>query len=120
MTVYALFTTTRRIIVGPDTTIALLAASVIAPLAQGDPARAAAIAVSLALMSGVLLVIAGALRFGNVADFLSTPVLVGYAAGAALILVATQLPVLLGVSLAHDAFFPRLLDTLAALPQANP
>jgi len=120
MTVYALFTTTRRIIVGPDTTIALLAASVIAPLAQGDPARAAAIAVSLALMSGVLLVIAGALRFGNVADLLSTPVLVGYAAGAALILVATQLPVLLGVSLAHDAFFPRLLDTLAALPQANP
>ena len=40
MIVYALFTTTRRIIVGPDTTIALLAGSVIAPLAQGDPARA--------------------------------------------------------------------------------
>ena len=120
MAVYALFTTTRRIIVGPDTTIALLAASVIAPLAQGDPSRAAAIAVALALVSGALLVIAGGLRFGNVADLLSTPVLVGYAAGAACILVGTQLPVLLGVALPHDAFFLRLVDAIAALPRANP
>ncbi len=48
MIVYALFAPNRRIIVGPDTTIALLAGSVIAPLALGDPTRAAALAAMLA------------------------------------------------------------------------
>ncbi len=94
MAAYALFAPGRRVIVGPDTTIALLAGSVIAPLALGDPARAAALAAMLALMAGTFLLIAGRIRLGNVADLLSTPVLVGYANGAALILIGTQLPAL--------------------------
>ncbi|HTR59855.1 MAG TPA: SulP family inorganic anion transporter [Casimicrobiaceae bacterium] len=120
MVVYALFTSTRRVIIGPDTTIALLAGSVIVPLAAGDPTRAAALAAALALMTGVLLVVAGRVGFGDVADLLSTPVLVGYAAGAALILIGTQLPSLLGVALPRDAFFLRVFDAIAALPKANP
>jgi SulP family sulfate permease len=120
MAAYALFAPGRRVIVGPDTTIALLAGSVIAPLALGDPVRAAALAAMLALMAGILLLIAGRLRLGNVADLLSTPVLVGYANGAALILIGTQLPVLLGVPLPRDAFLIRVYDALHALPQAQP
>ena len=81
MVLYALFTSTRRIIVGPDTTIALLVGSVVIPLAADDPARAADLAALLALMTGVLLILAGRVGFGNVADLLSTPVLIGYAAG---------------------------------------
>lgn len=119
MIAYALFTSTRRVIVGPDTTIALLAGSVIAPLSLGDPARAAVLAAALAVMTGALLVIAGRVGLGDIADLLSTPVLVGYAAGAALILVGTQLPVLLGVALPRDAFFLRVVDAIAALPEAN-
>ena len=114
MIVFALFTSTRRVIVGPDTTIALLAGSVIAPLAVGDPGRAAALAAALALMTGVILVVAGRVGLGDIADLLSTPVLVGYAAGAALILIGTQLPVLLGLALPRDAFFLRLYDALIA------
>ena len=112
MIAYALFASSRCIIVGPDTTIALLAGSVLVPLAMGDPARAAALAAMLALMTG-------ALQLGNVADLLSAPVLVGYANGAALILIGTQLPVLLGVTAQHDAFFLRIYDAVFALPQAN-
>lgn len=119
MVVYALFASNRRVVVGPDTTIALLAGSVIVPLAQGDPERAAALATMLAVMAGVLLIIASRLRLGNVADMLSTPVLVGYANGAALILVGTQLPVLLGVSLPRDAFFYRVYDAVLAAPSAH-
>lgn len=119
MLVFALFTSTRRVVIGPDTTIALLAGSVIAPLAAGDAARAGDLAAALALMTGVLLVLGGRLGLGGVADLLSTPVLVGYAAGAAGILVGTQLSVLLGVALPRDAFFPRVLDAIAALPRAN-
>ena len=83
MIAYALFTSSRSVIVGPDTTIALLAGSIIAPLAGGDPARTAALAVLLALGAGLLLLLAGRLQLGNAADLLSTPVLIGYAAGAA-------------------------------------
>lgn len=119
MAFYALFTTTRRIVVGPDTTIALLAGSVVVPLAAGDPARAAELAALLALMTGILLVAAGRFRLGDVADLLSKPVLVGYAAGAALLLVGTQLPHLFGVAVSRDAFFLRVYDVALALPHAN-
>ena len=120
MVVFALFTTTRRVIIGPDTTIALLCASVIVPLAAGDPTRAASLAAALAIMTGLLLVVAGRIKLGNIADLLSTPVLVGYAAGAALILIATQLPVLLGVALPRSEFFLRVYDAALALSKANP
>lgn len=120
MLAFALFTSTRRVIVGPDTTIALLAGAVIAPLALGDPARAATLAAALALMTGMLPVLGGRLRAGGIADLLSTPVIVGYAAGAALVLIATQLPVLLGVPLPRDAFFLRIYDAARAAPTANP
>ena len=120
MVVFALFTTTRRVIIGPDTTIALLCASVIVPLAAGDPTRAASLAAALAIMTGLLLVVAGRIKLGNIADLLSTPVLVGYAAGAAMILIATQLPVLLGVALPRSEFFLRVYDAALALSKANP
>ncbi len=120
MVAYAAFAPSRRIVVGPDTTIALLAGSVVVPLAAGDPARAATLAAVLALMAGVLLIVAGRIGMGNVADLLSSPVLVGYANGAALILVGTQLPTLLGVALPRDAFVYRVYDAVRALPQANP
>jgi len=119
MVLFALFTSTRRVIVGPDTTIALLAGSVVLPLAAGNPERAADLAALLALMTGVLLVVAGRIGFGDVADLLSTPVLVGYAAGAALLLIGTQLPVLLGVTVTRDAFFLRVVDVAIASPGAN-
>jgi len=119
MIFFALFTSTRRIVVGPDTTIALLAGSVVIPLAAGDPSRASDLAALLALMTGVLLLLAGRVKLGDVADLLSKPVLVGYAAGAALLLVGTQLPHLLGVTVHRDAFFLRAIDVAAALPRAN-
>lgn len=119
MIAYALFATSRSVFVGPDTTIALLAGSVIAPLALGDPDRAAAVAAALALMTGALLLLASRLKLGNIADVLSTPVLIGYATGAALVLIGTQLPVLLGVRLPRDPFFYRVYDAARALPDVH-
>jgi len=119
MALYALFTQSRRVIVGPDTTVALLAAAVVAPLAAGDPARAAALAALLAIMTGVVLVAAARLGVGQVADVLAQPVLVGYANGAALVLIASQLAPLLGVSVSSNTFLPRLVDLVAALPRTH-
>lgn len=116
---YALFASSRKVIVGPDTTVALLAASTIAPLAAGDPLRAAALAATLALLSALLLIAAARFDLGAAADLLSKPVLVGYANGAALILVVSQLGSLAGVPLPRDAFLHKLADFAGALPDAH-
>lgn len=111
--VYPLFASSRQVIVGPDIAISLLIGSTIGPLAGGDSAHAAVLAAVVALLSGVLLLLAARARLGAVADFLSKPVLVGYMTGAALILMASQLNKLFGVTLKRVDFFPRLLELLS-------
>ena len=119
MAVYLLLTGSRRVIVGPDTTIALLATAVIAPFAAGDPARTAALAALLAIMTGIVMVAASRLGLGQSADVLARPVVVGYANGAALVLIASQLAVLLGVQLDSEAFGSRIAEAVASLPSAH-
>lgn len=106
--VYSLLGSSRQVIVGPDIAISLLTASTIAPLAGADPAKAAALAALLALLSGVLLLLGARANLGAVADFLSKPVLVGYMTGAALILIISQVDKVLGLKLANSEFFPRM------------
>lgn len=117
--IYALLGSSRQVIVGPDIAISLLIASTIGPLAAGDPARAAVLAAVLAILSGVLLLLAARAKLGVIADFLSKPVLVGYMTGAALILVASQLDKLFGVELRSGDFFPRLFELGLKLRNAH-
>jgi SulP family sulfate permease len=117
--VYPFFGSSRQVIVGPDIAISLLIASAIAPLAGGDPARAAALAATLAVLSGLLLLLGARAKIGAIADFLSKPVLVGYMTGAALILMASQLDKLFGIQLDHNDFFPRLAELAGKLHQAH-
>ncbi|MCX6914122.1 MAG: SulP family inorganic anion transporter [Verrucomicrobia bacterium] len=117
--VYPFFGSSRQMIVGPDIAISLLIASAIAPLAVGDPARAAALAATVAVLSGLLLLLGARARIGAIADFLSKPVLVGYMTGAALILMVSQLDKLFGVRLEHNDFFPRLAELAGKLHQAH-
>jgi SulP family sulfate permease len=110
--VYPFLTSSPQVIVGPDIAICLLMASAIGPLAGSDPKHAAALAAILSLASGVLLLLSSRLKLGRAADFLSKPVLVGYMTGAALILAGSQLSSLLGLALANNDFFPRLLEAI--------
>jgi sulfate permease, SulP family len=117
--IYPLFGSSRQVIVGPDIAISLLMASAIAPLAAGDPSRAATLAAATAVLSGLLLLLGAGARIGAIADFLSKPVLVGYMTGAALILVASQLDKLVGIRLEHNDFFPRLAELTGKLHQTH-
>jgi len=119
LVVYALFGSSRQVIVGPDIAISLLIASAIGPLAGGDPAKAGALAAVLALLCGLLLLLGAWAKFGAVADFLSKPVLVGYMTGAALILMASQINKLFGVPLKNSAFFPRLAELAGKLGETH-
>jgi high affinity sulfate transporter 1 len=74
----------------------------------------------LALMVGLICIVAGAARLGFVADLLSKPVRVGYLAGLAVTIVVGQLPKLLGISIDADGFLQEVRAILASLGQTNP
>jgi SulP family sulfate permease len=108
LALYALLGSSRQLSVGPESTTALMTALVIAPLAGGNPARYAVLAAGLAVMVGLLCLVCWILRLGFVADLLSKPILVGYLAGVALIMIVGQLGKLTGVPVSGESFFAQL------------
>ncbi|HEY3857690.1 MAG TPA: sulfate permease [Verrucomicrobiae bacterium] len=119
LVVYPLFCSSPQVIVGPDIAICLLIVNAVGPLAGNNGVLAAELASVLAVLSGLLLLLASRAGLGKVADFLSKPVLVGYMTGAALILMSSQLGAFLGVPLTHNYFFPRLIEACAKINQAR-
>ncbi|MBM3675124.1 MAG: SulP family inorganic anion transporter [Actinobacteria bacterium] len=97
---YALFGPSKTLVVGPDSSLGPMIAAAILPLvgAGGDPAQAIALAGMLALLMGVICILAGVARIGALAELLSMPVRVGYLNGIALVIVVSQLPKLFGFS----------------------
>lgn len=106
--VYAVFGSSRQLSVGPESTTALMTAVTIAPLAAGDPARYAALATLLALLVGVLCLLGAAARLGFLADLLSRPVLVGYMAGVAVLMIVGQLGKITGLRVTGDAVIENI------------
>ncbi len=104
MAIYALLGSSRLLSVGPESTTALMTAAVLAPLALGDPLRYASLAALLALLVGIYALAAGVLRLGFIGDLLSRPVLIGYMAGVAVIMISSQLGKVTGVDVAGDSF----------------
>ncbi|MEO3756952.1 sulfate permease [Mycobacterium sp. B14F4] len=88
---YVLVGSSRQLSVGPESTTALMTAAVIAPLAVGDGGRYVTLAAALAVLVGVLCLVAALARLGFLANMLSGPVLIGYMTGIAVLMVASQL-----------------------------
>ncbi|MCX5425573.1 SulP family inorganic anion transporter [Streptomyces sp. NBC_00078] len=119
LAVYALFGSSRLLSVGPESTTALMTATVVGPLAGGDPGHYASLAAALAVTVGLLCLVARAVRLGFLADLLSRPVLIGYLAGVALIMMVDQLPKLTGVRTTGSEFFPQLWSFITHLPDIH-
>ena len=117
---YAVLGSSRLVSLGPESTTALMTAVAIGPLAAGNPSRYAALAATLALLVGLLAVVAWLVRLGFVADLLSRPVLVGYLAGVALIMMAGQLGRLTGVRVTGESFIGQVVSFADGLAQVNP
>ncbi len=120
---YAVLGTSRELSVGPESTTALLTAVAIGPLAGGDPARYAELAAALAVLVGLVCLIGWIARLGFLADVLSRPVLVGYMAGVAVLMVVSQLGTLTGVPVEGDSFRSDLssfLDHASQMELATP
>ena len=116
---YALIGSSPQLSVGPESTTALLTAAVVAPLAGGDPAAAAGRAALLALLVGLVCGVARLARLGFLADLLSRPILVGYMAGVAVIMVTAQAGRLLGIPLQSDSLPGQLVELLGRLGELH-
>ena len=103
---YALLGTSHLVSLGPDSTTALMTAAVIGPIAAGNAGRYAGLAAALAVITGLVCLVAWSARLGFIADLLSRPVLIGFLAGVALLMMADQLPRLTGVPSGGESF-PR-------------
>jgi len=108
--VYALFGSSRQLIIGPDAATCLMVAAALGPLAGGDPQRYLELMVALTMITGLFNIIFGVCRLGFVANFLSQPILVGYLNGIALIVLVGQLPKLFGYQSKTSGFFEKLFE----------
>lgn len=118
--VYALFGSSRHLGVGPEPGTAVLAATGVAALAAGDPARYALLMPSLALLVGVIAVLGALFRLGFLAQLLSKPVLVGYITGVGLTLLSSQIAKFTGVPIASGEFFTRFWEFAHKLSRVQP
>jgi high affinity sulfate transporter 1 len=120
LVIYALMGSSRVLSLGPESSVALMTAAVIAPLLAGDLGRYAALAAGLAAVVGLIGLIGSLLRVAFISDLLSRPVLVGYMAGIGILMIDGQLDSFLGVDTEGDTLFSHLSEVVSALPTANP
>lgn len=119
MGLYWIFASSRYLNVGPESSVAIVVAASIQPFADGDPDRALALAAMLAIITGGLLLVGAALRFGVVTRLLSTPILAGYLTGSAIIIIASQIPKVFGISTTGDDWYEKTWEVVSNLPDAN-
>lgn len=116
---YALFGTSRVLVVGPDTATGLISALTVgAVVAQGTP-EFNAVTSTLAVLIGVLFLLFGALRMGWAAAFIPTPVMRGFIEGLICVTVVGQIPHLVGIDGASGDVFAKLWFVLQRLPNAS-
>ncbi len=119
LVVYALLGSAPWLVVGPESTIALLVAAGLAPLAVAGTAEYTTLAAALALTVGAVYLAAALLRLGWIADYFSQAVLVGYITGVAILIILGQLGKLVGLSSDHDNAVLEVGDIVAHLSRAN-
>ena len=116
---YALFGSSRLLVIGPDSAMAALVAVTVAPMAAGDPGRLTMLCAALGAMTGVICLGGGLLRLGFVANFLSKPVIVGFMHGIALVIVGAQLPKVLGIRSEGETTLEQFASLLSRLGDTN-
>jgi len=99
---YAIFGSSRHLFVGPSSTVAILSASVVAPLAGSDGDLYLALTVWLAIFTGVFFVALGVARMGWIANFMASSVLSGFMVGLAIVIAVGQLDKILGIEAEGD------------------
>ena len=116
---YAIFGTSRQLIIGPDAATCAVIAAAVAPLAGGDAALYASLSATLALLTGLICIGASFLRLGVLADFLSRPILVGFLNGVALSIILGQADKIFGFPVHESGILPRVIEIIGKLGETH-
>lgn len=117
---YAIFGTSRALAVGPVAVVSLMTAAAVGQVADQGTVGYAIAALTLAVMSGAILLAMGLLKLGFLANFLSHPVIAGFITASGILIAVSQLKHILGVS-AHGHTLPQIAGSLIAhLGDVNP
>jgi SulP family sulfate permease len=117
---YAALGSSRHLVVGPMSATAALSAATVGDLVAGSGDKFAAFTAALAITTGVAALLAGLLRLGFLASFISEPVIKGFIVGLALTIVIGQVPKLLGIEKGSGDFFEKAWDVVKNLGHADP
>ena len=116
---YAVFGTSRVLAVGPVAVVSLMTAAAIGQHAPAGTPEYWAVAITLAFLSGLLLLSMGLLRLGCLANFLSHPVISGFISASGILIAASQLKTLMGVSAEGHNFLDLSLSLMSQLGQVH-
>lgn len=120
MIIYALLGSSKVLSVSSTTTLGILAGTQLGlAVPSGDPAQLMTAVATLTALVGILLLLASVLRLGFIANFISTPVLTGFKAGIALVIILDQLPKLLGFHITKQGFFRDMFSIIHQLPETS-
>lgn len=107
---YALFGSSRQLIVGPDTATCAVVAAVVIPLTLDNPVLRWQLVIIMTIMIGIWCLIAGKLRLGTFADLLSRPILLGLLNGISITIIVDQFAKICGFKYDYDNLFERIID----------
>ena len=119
MLVYAVLGSSRALSVSTTSTIAALTAVAVESVSPQDAEQAVRAVATLVLLTGAMLLLAGVLKLGFLAEFISAPVLAGFKAGTGLLIISGQLGKVLGVDQTGDNFFSKAWSALSQLGEAS-
>jgi SulP family sulfate permease len=119
LVVYAILGSSRQLSVGPESSTALMTAAVVSALVPGDGQRYAQTAAALALAVGLVCLLCWLARLGFVANLLSHPVLIGYMAGIAVLMIVSQLGKVTGIAVERASTLSEVRFFVAHLDQVH-
>ncbi|MDC1399687.1 sulfate permease [Yoonia sp.] len=116
---YTVFGTSRSLAVGPVAVVSLMTAAALSNIVEQGTAGYAVAALSLAGLSGMMLLLLGLFRLGFLANFLSHPVISGFITASGLIIAASQLRHIFGIDAEGHNLLDLIVSVVMHLPQIN-
>ncbi len=119
MMLYALFGTSKQLIIGPDAATCAVIAAVVTPLAAGDSFKHWQLVITMTAMTGFWCFIASRFKLGVLADFLSKPILMGLLNGVAITIIVGQFSKVFGFTFDERYLLERLGGVPTYLSQTH-
>ncbi|HEY5787988.1 MAG TPA: SulP family inorganic anion transporter [Microlunatus sp.] len=117
---YAIFGTSRQLVIGPVSTVSVLSGSLVAAMHPSDVLQAVLFTTAAAMWVGVILVVAAFLKIGWVAEFLSKPIVTGFVLGLTVLVILGELPSLLGMKVEARDVVGRITGLVTGRAEIDP